>query len=148
MSHEEADMKTLVNCLVTIAMLVSQVGCVGLGVVHGRYADRLTYRDTATLLQEQGPPARKFHDDGKEYWRYPVEGRWAWRGVLIILLATIPLFVPIGSETITYGVDGDRITSIKEERTVATIFGCGGVDIFYKCGLGWDMDFRTSQPAR
>ena len=138
-------MKNLLICIMVIMFSVSQTGCVGFSVVHGRYETPAPpVMDKDQVLHERGAPARTYHKDGREYWVYPTKKQWAWRGIVFTVIISLPLVIPVGYEATVLGFEGERLVSIKTDSTVETTYGCWGVDGMI-CGLGWDSDFRTGE---
>jgi hypothetical protein len=132
----------------TIAVLVS--GCVGVGsytqtqfrssqaidrvITTNNGASPTTKQD---ILNAWGEPKERINNSYEEVWTYSGKGDLAWRGIVVWMIAPIPLLVPVGKNDVHISFDKKgQINGVYVGEVEATFYGC---NIGFVCGRFSDV---------
>lgn len=137
--------------MILVGFLLTLIGCVGIqpitstakrehGPPIGSKVGDLAYREGVStksdVLRTWGEPKRKYIEGDKEHWVYNRD--LAWRGIVLWLVAPIPLLVPAGMNETTVQFDEEKVIKFwNEYGDDSGAVGCvWGADGSYRCGKG------------
>lgn len=130
--------------IISFFMVMNLTSCVGYSVLTEEtiriektgQGTKYAINDKAGILQVHGKPAKTEIKDGKEYWTF--KENLAMRGVLIALLAPLPLIIPTGYNHVVFEFENDiRTRTTIQRNNNSSAFLCGflptGETIAFDC---------------